>query len=233
MVAVAAALNGNLEKAGGRDYIAELAGTVRAPGHARHHAALIRAKADERGARQIGHGLTNGLAPEEAMERLRALRERSGTAEDWLGGEPMDPTLADGEPLPPLAGFPFLHAGAGAVISGPTGGGRSSLLQAAHTTRHAPGFGSPISAARSPRPSSTPAPPTSPNVAATSSDDERLAALARVRYLNLASTIARAYENPSDWVEEAAPSTRLWGSTRCPQWPPPSISTSTSPTPSS
>ena len=130
MVAVAAALNGNLEKAGGRDYIAELAGTVRAPGHARHHAALIRAKADERGARQIGHGLTNGLAPEEAMERLRALRERSGTAEDWLGGEPMDPTLADGEPLPPLAGFPFLHAGAGAVISGPTGGGRSSLLQA-------------------------------------------------------------------------------------------------------
>jgi hypothetical protein len=50
--------------------------------------------------------------------------------DDWLTGTPMDPAAVPPEPLPPLAGFPFLHRGAGAVIVGPTGGGRSALVQA-------------------------------------------------------------------------------------------------------
>ena len=42
----------------------------------------------------------------------------------------MDPAAVAAEPLPSLHGFPFLHAGAGVLMSGPTGGGRSSLVQA-------------------------------------------------------------------------------------------------------
>jgi hypothetical protein len=52
-------------------------------------------------------------------------------ATDWLTGTPMDPAATPPEPLPALPGFPFLHAGACAVIVGPTGHGRSSLVQAA------------------------------------------------------------------------------------------------------
>lgn len=51
--------------------------------------------------------------------------------DDWLSGAPMDPTAATVEPLPTLPGFPFLHAGDGAIVVGPTGRGRSSLIQAA------------------------------------------------------------------------------------------------------
>ena len=49
---------------------------------------------------------------------------------EWLEGAPMDPTAEAAEPLPTLAGFPFLHPATAAVVSGPTGGGRSSLIQA-------------------------------------------------------------------------------------------------------
>jgi hypothetical protein len=48
----------------------------------------------------------------------------------WLVGAAMDPCATPPEPMPPLPGLPFLHRGAGAVIVGPTGGGRSSLVQA-------------------------------------------------------------------------------------------------------
>ena len=48
----------------------------------------------------------------------------------WLDGVPMDPLAVPVEPLPTIAGFPFLHAGAAAIITGPSGGGRSSLMQA-------------------------------------------------------------------------------------------------------
>src|SRR4051794_14714536 len=48
----------------------------------------------------------------------------------WLDGVPMDPAAGHRDPLPALPGFPFLHDGAGALIVGPTGKGRSSLVQA-------------------------------------------------------------------------------------------------------
>jgi hypothetical protein len=51
-------------------------------------------------------------------------------AAHWLEGSPMDPVATPTEHLPTVPGFPFLYAGAGAVIHGPTGGGRSMLAQA-------------------------------------------------------------------------------------------------------
>ena len=51
---------------------------------------------------------------------------------DWLDGEPMDPMAIPAEPLPPHPGIPFAPAdeGCGIVIVGPTGSGRSALVQA-------------------------------------------------------------------------------------------------------
>lgn len=48
----------------------------------------------------------------------------------WLAGAPMDPLAVAAEPLPSVPGFPYAHRGAGVVIVGPTGGGRSTLVQA-------------------------------------------------------------------------------------------------------
>src|SRR4051794_33823222 len=57
---------------------------------------------------------------------------KEGVAQsDWLCGGPVDPAAEPPAPLPPVPGFPFSYPGACAVIVGPTGGGRSSLVQAA------------------------------------------------------------------------------------------------------
>lgn len=113
----------------------------------------------------------------------------------------MDPAAAAVEPLPGLPGFPYLHRGAGAVIVGPTGGGRSSLLQAglydaARAGLRCAYLGSEI---------------TEPEFNARAAilaqrrgdqvDDELRAALARVRYLNLASVMPRAWKDPQEWID--------------------------------
>lgn len=76
-IAVADALDraGQLEEVG-RDYIAELAATTPAPRNTGHHAAIVLAHAIERGKREVGLDLGNGLAPPEAIERLRELEQR-------------------------------------------------------------------------------------------------------------------------------------------------------------
>lgn len=48
----------------------------------------------------------------------------------WLEGTPMDPAAIPAEPLPALAGCPFLYPGAAALVTGPTGAGRSFMMQA-------------------------------------------------------------------------------------------------------
>jgi hypothetical protein len=50
--------------------------------------------------------------------------------ENWLAGQPMDIRAEIPARLAPLAGYPFACRGQGVIISGPTGGGRSSLVQA-------------------------------------------------------------------------------------------------------
>jgi len=104
----------------------------------------------------------------------------------------MDPAAVPADPLPPLAGFPFLHAGTGAVIVGPTGRGRSSLVQAglydaARLGLHCVYLGAEVDReefdARASR------------LAEVRGDDigeELSEELARVRYLELSSVLVRA-----------------------------------------
>lgn len=50
--------------------------------------------------------------------------------DDWLGGTPVDPLAEPTEPLATPPGLPFAYEGAAVLIAGPTGSGRSSLLEA-------------------------------------------------------------------------------------------------------
>lgn len=64
-----------------RDLIAEVAVSAGAPANAAHHAEIVKRHAVERCKRKIGAELANnGLAPPEAVERLRALGEQIGGA---------------------------------------------------------------------------------------------------------------------------------------------------------
>ncbi|MGC2374259.1 MAG: hypothetical protein WA484_10330 [Solirubrobacteraceae bacterium] len=122
-------------------------------------------------------------------------------ADDWLVGTPMDPLAVAVEPLPRLPGFPFLHAGSGAMIVGPTGRGRSSLIQACLYDSALAGescayLGCEVTAEEF-------------NVRATIKaqlrgdpiDDQLRAKLERVRYLDLPSVVAHAWVHPDLWVE--------------------------------
>ena len=130
-------------------------------------------------------------------------REAEALDGRWLAGTPMDPAATPAEPLPPLPGFPFLIASTAAIIVGPTGGGRSSLLQAA--MYDAAAGGSPLRlprTARSPSPSSTPARPTSPRPPRRR--DRRGAANAARRSCatwTWPSVIAHAWEHAPEWVD--------------------------------
>jgi hypothetical protein len=115
-------------------------------------------------------------------------------SDDWLAGAPMDPTSTPPEPLPALPGFPFLHAGAGAVIVGPTGGGRSSLIQAAMYDATKAGlrcayFGSEVPGDEFDARAAVLA-----NLRGDHVDDELCRRLAQVRYLDLASVVVRAWD---------------------------------------
>jgi hypothetical protein len=124
----------------------------------------------------------------------------------WLAGAPMDPTAQAPEPLPTLPGFPFLHAGAGAVIVGPTGGGRSSLVQACAYDAARGGLrvaylGSEVTEREFNARAADLADRRGDRV-----DDALREQLARVRYLNLATVIAHAWRHPGQWVEEVVES---------------------------
>lgn len=122
----------------------------------------------------------------------------------WLDGTPMDPAAEAPEPVPAIPGFPFLYDGTAAMIVGPTGRGRSSLVQACayDAARHgipAAYLGSEVSR---------------PEFDARAADiagrrghritDELRGDLARARYLDLADTIGRAWQEPEAWAEQAA-----------------------------
>jgi hypothetical protein len=122
-------------------------------------------------------------------------------AADWLTGAPMDPAAAVAEPLPALRGFPFLHAGGGAVIVGPTGGGRSSLIEAglydaARAGARCAYLGSEVTEPEFNARAAVIAQRRGDDV-----DGELRGELERVRYLNLASAVAQAWTDPPAWVE--------------------------------
>ena len=121
-----------------------------------------------------------------------------------LEGAPMDPEAVAGEPLPAIPGFPFLHAGVGALISGPTGGGRSSLVQACAYDAALAGvrvayLGSEVTQGEFNARAA--------DLAARRGDpvtDDLRGDLASVRYLNLPSVLAPAWSAPDAWVEAVA-----------------------------
>lgn len=113
----------------------------------------------------------------------------------------MSPGAEPVEPLPPIPGFPFIHAGAGVVMPGPTGSGRSFLMEVGcyDASRHGVRcayLGSEVTEAEFHARASVIA-----NARGDEIDDELLEQLANTRYLNLASVIAAAWADPNAWVE--------------------------------
>lgn len=122
----------------------------------------------------------------------------------WLEGAPMDPLAVSAEPLPAVPGFPYAHRGAGVVIVGPTGGGRSSLAQAglydaARAGLRCAYLGSEVTQREFDARAADLAERRGNNIT-----DELRTALGRVRYLSLASVIAHAATQPAEWAREAA-----------------------------
>lgn len=116
----------------------------------------------------------------------------------------MDPAAERPDPIPPIPGFPFLYVGMAAVIVGPTGQGRSSLVQA----------GAYDAARRGLRVAYLGSEVTEHEFNARAADlamrrgdtiTEALRGdLARVRYFDLAATLTAAWRHPDEWTREAA-----------------------------
>ena len=124
--------------------------------------------------------------------------------EDWLAGSPMDPTATPAEPLPTLAGFPFAHPGAGIVIVGPTGGGRSSLVQACLYDGAGAGLRGAYLGSEVTEPEFNARAAVLAEHRGDTVNDELRVCLARARYLSLASVVTQAWENPGGWVDGIA-----------------------------
>jgi hypothetical protein len=119
----------------------------------------------------------------------------------WLLGSPMSPGTEPVESLPAIPGFPFLHPGAGAVIPGPTGSGRSFLMQtccydAGKLGTRCAYLGSEITEGEFNARAADIAERRGDTI-----NDPLLEQLSIVRYLNLASTITAAMVNPTNWVD--------------------------------
>lgn len=118
----------------------------------------------------------------------------------WLDGAPMDPNATPAERLPTIPGFPFAHAGACVVISGPTGAGRSSLIEACLYDGALQGvralyLGHEVSEDEFNARSQLLAQYRDDQV-----DDHLRSRLANVRYLDLGSTMVRAWQEPAQWI---------------------------------
>jgi len=113
----------------------------------------------------------------------------------------MNPLAEPPEPLPALAGFPYLHRGACALIVGPTGGGRSSLVQAGAYDAARAGlrvayFGSEVTVGEWNARGGDLAARRGDTV-----DTGLLGELGRARYIDLPTAITQAWNDPAAWVE--------------------------------
>lgn len=114
----------------------------------------------------------------------------------------MDPAAVPPEPLSPLAGHPFLLPGTGAVIVGPTGGGRSSLIQACQYDAAQAGLRVAYLGSEVSEPEFNARAADLAERRGHAIDDELREQLARVRYLDLSSTIVTAWNDPDAWAAE-------------------------------
>ena len=128
-------------------------------------------------------------------------REAEALDGRWLAGTPMDPAATPAEPLPPLPGFPFLIASTAAIIVGPTGGGRSSLLQAAMYDAAAGGLRCAYLGSEVTEPEFNARAADLANRRGDEIDEELRTQLGLVRYLDLAGVIAHAWEHAPEWVD--------------------------------
>lgn len=113
----------------------------------------------------------------------------------------MDPTATPPEPVPALPGFPFLPPATCAILVGPTGSGRSSAVEACAYDAAKAGLriaygGSEVTQYEFDARAAHLA-----HVRGDEIDDDLRAALARVRYLDIAGVIARAWDEPAAFVE--------------------------------
>jgi hypothetical protein len=136
-------------------------------------------------------------------EEDAAFRAEVDGPPEWLAGRPMDPAAVSAELLPTLAGFPYLHAGKGAVISGPTGRGRSSLVQACLYDAATLGLrcaylGAEVTAEEFDARAAHLA-----DVRGDEVEEGLRRDLSRVRYLNLASVVTQAWNDPAGWAAGA------------------------------
>lgn len=133
-ISVAAALEerGQLDEAGGKHYVAELAALAPAPGSADHHAAIIRAHAVERDKHKVGRELTNALGPVEAIERLNKLARRraEGEGDDRLRVLDVEAMVKTSPPAIPYVVGELAIERTLTLISGKEGEGKSLLAMA-------------------------------------------------------------------------------------------------------
>jgi hypothetical protein len=113
----------------------------------------------------------------------------------------MDPLAVSAERLPAVPGIPFAHRGAGVLIAGPTGGGRSSLAQAclydaARGELRCAYLGSEVGQEEFNARAAELARRRGDKV-----DAELRQQLARVRYLDLPAVIVEASRDPAAWIE--------------------------------
>jgi archaellum biogenesis ATPase FlaH len=145
--------------------------------------------------------LSDRIAAETFGEAARDDPHVERAATGWLDGEPMDPTATPGEPMDAMPGLPIGYPGACVLIVGPTGGGRSTLAQAALYDHAIEGgrcayLGAEVGydeyCARA------------ADIAARRGDQldhDLLGHLAHVRYIDLAGAVAQASADPAAWSD--------------------------------
>jgi hypothetical protein len=180
-------------------------GLASAPAHAR----VVRRRARERRELAAVHHFTANPSDPQARAQLREALEHDGpngaeARPDWLAGAAMDPCAVAADPVPTLPGFPFAHAGAGILISGPTGGGRSSLVQACAYDAARAGLRVAYIGSEVTEPEFNARAADLARRRGDTVDDQLREQLARVRYLNLPSVVVAAWANPRPWVETTA-----------------------------
>ena len=150
------------------------------------------------------------LSHKQVLEKARGITRydpADTAAPDWLAGVPMDPAAVAPNPPPLLPGFPYLHAGMVAVISGPTGGGRSSLVQAGAYDGALDGLcvaylGGEVTESEFNDRAALLADLRGDDVT-----DRLRGELARARWLDLGDVMTAAWKRPAQWIAERPPLT--------------------------
>jgi len=123
------------------------------------------------------------------------------SARDRIAGEPMDPAATPGEPLPSLPGCPFGYPGASVLIVGPTGRGRSSLVEAMLYDAALAGASGAYLGSEVGREEFNARAADIAKRRGDHADQELRGRLANCRYLDLADVIPWARTEPTEWTE--------------------------------